>query len=171
MEYKGTTVDFFHWTYPPKVWKSQGLHCIVGISHCIDRAGGGTKGTAGYYSEASTMKMSGGKSWCIDGPSVNLTFGWKPKRKHLFFFVHLYLSNMSIKKTIKDGDISPWPLDHNCPYMATWKDLTKWNEENTIMGQSYGEDRQACGSCAYAPSARRPCVWKKLDGILCTGCL
>ena len=44
--------------------------------------GEGTKGTAGYYSGASTMKMSGGKSRCIDGPSVNLTFGWELKRKH-----------------------------------------------------------------------------------------
>ena len=34
-----------------------------------------------------------------------------------------------INKAIKDGDISPWPFDHNCP----WKDLTKWNEVNTIM--------------------------------------
>ena len=57
---------------------------IVAISHCIDRAGEGTKGTAGYYSLASTMKMSGGKSGCIDGLSVNLTFGWRLKKKHLF---------------------------------------------------------------------------------------
>ena len=54
--------------------------CIALLAYPIVLTGqgeGGTKGTAGYYSEASTMKMSGGKSWCIDGPSVNLTFAWE----------------------------------------------------------------------------------------------
>ena len=72
-------------------------------------------------------------------------------------------------KTIKDGDISPWPLDHNCPYGHMERfDQMEWREHNNGLDQSYGEDRQACVSCAFAPSARRPCVWKRLDGILCT---
>ena len=79
-EHKATTVDFFSELILQKCEKASA--CIVGISHCIDRAGGRYKGTAGYYSGASTMKMSGGKSRCIDGPSVNLTFGWELKRKH-----------------------------------------------------------------------------------------
>ena len=72
-------------------------------------------------------------------------------------------------KTIKDGDISPWPLDHNCPYGHMERfDQMEWREHNNGLDQSYGEDRQACVSCAFAPSARRPCVWNRLDGILCT---
>ena len=55
-------------------------------------------------------------------------------------------------------------------HIAIWKDFNKWNEENTKIGldQSYGEDRQACDSCAFAPSARRQCVWKRWDSILYT---
>ena len=47
-------------------------------------------------------------------------------------------------------------------------DQMEWREHNNGLDQSYGDDRQACISCAFAPSARRPCVWKRLDGILCT---
>ena len=72
-------------------------------------------------------------------------------------------------KTIKDGDISPWQLDHNCPYSHMERfDQMEWREHNNWLEQLCGEDRQAFVSYAFAPSARRPAYDKRLQGILCT---
>ena len=75
-----------------------------------------------------------------------------------------------INETIKDGDISPWPLDQNCPYGHMERfDQIEWREHNNWLDHSYGEDRQVCASSAFTPSARRLYVWIRLHGIiLCT---
>ena len=51
-------------------------------------------------------------------------------------------------KTIKDGDISPRPLDHNCPYGHMERfDQRDWREHSYWLDQSYREDRQTHASC------------------------
>jgi len=60
-------------------------------------------------------------------------------------------TNNMFNKTIKDGDISPWPLDHNCPYGQMERfDQMEWREPNNWLDQSYGEDRRAYVSYASA---------------------
>ena len=44
-------------------------------------------------------------------------------------------------KAIKDGGISPWPFDHNCPYNhMEWFDQMEWREHDLWLDQLYGED-------------------------------
>ena len=51
-------------------------------------------------------------------------------------------------KTIKDGDISPRPLGHNCPYGPMVRfDQRDWREHIYWLDQSYRKDPQARASC------------------------
>ena len=89
------------------------------------------------------------------------------KSKHLKWRVGISVLSCPVRKgkvqnkTIKDGDISPWQLDHNCPYSHMERfDQMEWREHNNWLEQLCGEDRQACVSYAFAPSARRPAYEK-----------
>ena len=51
-------------------------------------------------------------------------------------------------KTIKDGDVSPRPLGHNCPYGPMVQfDQRDWREHIYWLDQSYWKDRQVRASC------------------------
>ena len=88
--------------------------------------------------------------WQVEWSSIHI-FEETPMLSHL----------KHINKTIKDGDISPWSLDHNCSYGHMERfDQMEWREHNNWLEQLCGEDRQACVSYAFAPSARRPAYEK-----------
>ena len=118
--------------------------------------------SSAFFSPVATLNPS---KACMPVPARTYN-----KHYHLHSQINLMARGLNINKTIKDGDISPWPLDHNCPYGHMERfDQIEWREHNNWLDHSYGEDRQVCASSAFTPSARRLYVWIRLHGIiLCT---